>query len=441
MQESFQFKENNIRPLPPKTVSELSKEIHTLLDGRIGRVDVVGQVNSPNLKKHWYFTLSDGEAKIDCSMWASRVLSGLQSAPPGWNPKQGDQVVIRGTVGHYSKFGKTQLYVERIKPFGEEKGKLQQEFEAYLKKCKNAGWFDEVHKKKLPQYPNKIAVITSKTSAALQDVIANARKRMPSIELLIFDTLMQGENSPASVIQAIQYIDSIANQEGIDAMIVTRGGGGLEELWSFNDPSVVEAAFHCETPLVVAIGHESDTTIIELVADYRASTPTAAVVAVAPDKNELLQMIEHNQIRILNRLNQSLERMFHNVKRTEALMLSGISSFMHQSLMLIAEMQEVLLTKRPHEIVQVRQKRLLLLQAQFQTVAERVLAKRLQRLISLEAKLNSIGPEEVLRRGFSLTKDSSGKIIRSIDNIQEGDNIMIIVSNGTIESEVKCTHE
>ena len=134
-------------PPTPITVTDLSQKIHDVLDARVGRIDVVGQVNKPSFKHHWYFSLTDGEASIDCAMWASRV-SGVE--PSQWRPKQGDQVIIRGTVGHFSKYGKTQIYVERMKPAEEEKGVLQKQYEALLEELREKGWFDEEHKKPLP---------------------------------------------------------------------------------------------------------------------------------------------------------------------------------------------------------------------------------------------------------------------------------------------------
>ena len=426
-------------PPPPISVSEVSKKISNALEGRIGRIDVVGQVNSPRLGKHWYFSLTDGESKIDCVMWTLSVSALTSSELGDWRPDQGDQVIIRGTVSHYAKFGKTQIVVQRIKPVGDEKGKLQLEYDALLKEYREKGWFDEEHKKPLPRYPNRIAVITSASSAALQDVIETSRRRMPSVELLVINAVMQGDASPISVSEAIQRVDSVAQQLGIDAIIVTRGGGGLEELWSFNNREVVEAAFHCETPIVVAIGHESDTSIIELVADHRASTPTQATMVLVPDREELLQMVDHLTIRLSSGLMRAIERSSATITHIQQHLQATLESYIHTRSMQLAKRCELLATKRPHALIQARQKRLLTMQTALSRATTHGFTTRSRRLDSLEARLDSIGPLEVLRRGFSLTQDSSGKVVRTSKQVKEGEHIRTVLADGTIESTVECT--
>jgi exodeoxyribonuclease VII large subunit len=426
-------------PPSPISVSEVSKRISDALEGRIGRIDVVGQVNSPRLGNHWYFSLTDGDSKIDCVMWASSVSAIASTEHRGWKPDQGDQVIVRGTVGHYAKFGNTQIVVQRIKPVGDEKGKLQLEYEALLKEYREAGWFDEEHKKSLPKYPRKIAVITSATSAALQDVIETTRRRMPSVELLVVNAVMQGDASPESVALAIERVDACAEELGVDALIVTRGGGGLEELWSFNNRRVVEATFHCNTPLVAAIGHESDTSIIELVADHRASTPTQATMVLVPDKEELDQMIDHYSSRLSSVLSRSIERSCSSILQIQQYINAGVASYIHERFMQLATQSELLTSKRPHAQMQARQQRLLTLQTTLSRVASDGISQRSFRLNALRTRLESIGPMEVLGRGYSLTQDSSGKVVRTSKDVKEGELIRTVLADGTIQSKVECT--
>lgn len=429
-------------PEPPKpiTVSEVSKKIEDLLDSRIGQVDVVGQMNSPKLGNHWYFSLTDGDSKIDCAMWASNV-SKHKGARGDWVPKQGDQVVVRGRVGHYSKFGKTQLYVEKIKRYGETKGKLQQEYEALLLEFREAGWFDEVHKKQLPEYPGKIAVITSGTSAAMHDVIETTRRRMPSVELVIVNARMQGDGSPDSVANAIAKVDAHASDMGIDAIIVTRGGGGLEELWSFNDRRVVEAAFHCKTPIVVAIGHESDTSIIELVADHRASTPTQAAMVLVPDKEELAQLVSHLETRMRSACVRHIERKVTWCDHVYSKIQLAVSKHVHVCRLIVSSKAEQLAAKRPHTLLQGRQRKLLTTQASFGSACASYISEKSAKLHSLHAQLDAIGPLKVLERGYSLTQDSDGKVVRSASTLKEGEHIRTVLADGEVESEVKCIYE
>ena len=418
------------------SVSELSGRIHNTLEGRIGRVDVEGQINSPKLGHHWYFTLTDGDSKIDCAMWASRV-SAIK--PAGWEPSQGDQVVVRGTVGHYAKYGKTQIYVERIKPAGDEKGKLQQEYDALIKELQEAGWFDVAHKKPLPTYPKRIAVITSKSSAAVRDVIETARQRWPAVGLLIVNVPVQGEASAPSIIDALQRVDNAAEKLGIDAIIVTRGGGSLEELWSFNDRGVVEAAFNCNTPIVAAIGHESDTSIIELVADHRASTPTQAAMVLIPDADELSQMIQHYASRLESSVQREIERGTSRIQRSLVTMAAGASAGIHSRSVRIATIVETLMARRPHMLLRARQKRVMTATSILKASIDRNMASKVHWIDERAASLDAIGPLAVLQRGYSLTQDEDGSIVRSIADVKAGQHIQTVVSDGTIDSTVKCS--
>jgi exodeoxyribonuclease VII large subunit len=238
--------------------------------------------------------------------------------------------------------------------------------------------------------------------------------------------------------EAIERVDSSAKSMGIDAIIVTRGGGGLEELWSFNNRGVVEAAFRCQTPIVAAIGHESDTSIIELVADHRASTPTQAAMVLVPDRDELLQMIEHSNVRLLNVTSRNLERCCSSLVHVEQKVLSSMNSFIHRLSLHIASRAELLVSKRPHALVQSRQKKVMIMQASLRAATTKNLTNTAHRIGSLESRLESIGPIEVLRRGFSLTQDSSGNIVRSSKNVQEGDQIRTVLADGSIKSKVEC---
>tara|TARA_X000001036_G_scaffold72002_1_gene63377 strand:- start:3158 stop:4495 length:1338 start_codon:yes stop_codon:yes gene_type:complete len=423
----------------PVSVSALSKRIHNALEGGIGRVDVVGQINSPKLGKHWYFTLADGEAKIDCAMWASRVSAIKSGEFDGGKPKQGDLVIVRGTVGHYAKYGKTQMYVERMKSAGDEKGSLQQEFDTLIKELRDKGWFDQAHKKALPMYPRKIAVITSASSAAVRDVIETARRRWTAVELIIVNVPVQGKTAASSIVKALKRVDAVAQKSHIDAIIVTRGGGSLEELWSFNDHEVVEAAFHCTTPIVAAIGHESDTSIIELVADHRASTPTQAAMVLVPDSDELTQMVDHYYIRLLSVVQRVVELGTARIRHAESQLASCALSQVHRKRARLSALSEALAARRPDALVQKRHKTVLSLGSALQSHARRLVAQSKATIDTLQGKLDAIDPAIVLKRGFSLTEDVDGNLIRCVAEVKEGQQIRTVVADGAIESTVECT--
>jgi len=428
-----------VEPPKPVTVSELSKKIHNALEARVGRVDVVGQLNSPKLGNHWYFTLADGDAKIDCAMWASRVSAIKSGEFEGGTPKQGDMVIVRGTVGHYAKYGKTQMYVERMKSAGVEKGSLQKEFDALVKELRGKGWFDEQHKKALPAYPRTLAVVTSASSAAVRDVMETARRRWPAVELLIVNVPVQGDGAVPGIISALKQVDAVAEKMHIDAIIVTRGGGSLEELWSFNDRGVVEAAYRCKTPIVAAIGHESDTSIIELVADHRASTPTQAAMVLVPDSEELAQMIEHLRIRLSNVAGRAIEQESARIRQRTAALHANVSAQLHQKTARMASLSEALVARRPHTLVQKRQKTTFTHASNLKTSVARRIAQARACLEALDGKLCAIDPKVVLNRGFTLTEDAQGNLIRSTEKIAQGQKIRTVLADGTIESTVECT--
>ena len=419
----------------PISVTDLSKKIHGVLDARVGRLDVVGQVNKPTFTHHWYFTLTDGESSIDCAMWASRTGT---VRPADWKPKQGDQVIVRGTVGHYAKYGKTQLYVERIKPAAEEKGALQQKYEQLLQELREAGWFDEANKKPLPRYPRRIAVITSATSAAVRDVIETSRRRWPAIELLIVNVPVQGDAAAAAIAHAIQRVDKVAVSQQIDAIIVTRGGGSLEELWAFNERRVAQATFSADTPIVAAIGHESDTSIIELVADHRASTPTQAAMVLVPDSSELSSMIQHTALRLHATTRRVLELDQGVVQTLHERLCSSAGNALHHHTNTVSVLSEALTARKPHALLRKRQERFLHAGSRLIASAKKGFSTRAQLIETLSSRLEAIGPRAVLSRGFSLTQDSKGNVLRSANQAEDGQQITTLLADGTIKSRVEC---
>ncbi|MDP6480151.1 MAG: exodeoxyribonuclease VII large subunit [Phycisphaerales bacterium] len=392
----------------PLTVSQLSEQIRDVLEGAIPRVAVQGQVNRPNCTRHWYFTLTDGECRIDCAMWASRTRGFDQ-------PKDGDEVIVGGKVDHYPKGGRTQLIVDSIKPL-ETKGVMQLQLDALMKDLRELGWFDDAAKKPLPEYSRGIAVITSATSAAAADVIKTAAQRWAAVPLTVVNVPVQGDAAPAMVARAIRAVDKNAERLGIDAIIVTRGGGSTEELWCFNDRFVAKATFECTTPIVAAIGHEIDTTVIELVADRRASTPTQAAMFLVADAEELAEMIDHLRQRLAGSVASSLHARGREVAKRDASLARA----------------------RPHTVLRRRQERLLRTLGQLQAAMSTFVSNAQRRLEGAARTLTAVGPQAVLQRGFSLTRDSDGNIVRSSEGVSDGEQIMTILADGSIASRVEC---
>lgn len=391
---------------PPLTVSQLSRRISTALESGIEEVTVVGQVNRLSAKKHWYFPLTDGESTIDCVMWASK-------APRDWEPAQGDEVIATGRVGHYAPNGRTQLYVDTLRDAA-GKGDLQKAYEALVRELRDLGWFEDDRKQPLPAIPQHVAVITSAGSAAAADVIETARRRWSAVALTIVNVPVQGEAAAASVAAAIAAVDAHLD---VDTIIVTRGGGSLEDLWSFNERVVAEAVVACSTPLVAAIGHESDTTIIELVADLRASTPTAAAMAVIPEASELSHQVEQGAFR----LHATAQRQVHaRIRR-------------------LADAEAALAARRPHAMLRRRHERLLTLLGHVRGGLQRHLAGQSRRLEGASRALAAIDPSAVLARGWSLTRRADGTLVRSVTDVTVDDPLTTLLADGSITTKVTAT--
>jgi exodeoxyribonuclease VII large subunit len=283
------------------SVTEASARIRRAIEST-GRLRIVGEISNFSSRQHWYFTLKDGECQLDCVMWASSTASAA------CRPADGIEVVVEGTPTHYGPRGRTQLVVRAIERRGA--GTLQQRFEELCRTLRAQGYFDEARKAPLPAYPRAIAVVTSAQGAALQDVLRTARLRAPFVRILAVDVPVQGDAAAPAIARAIDALDRRAAELEIDAVIVTRGGGSIEDLWAFNERAVADAIFRARIPVVAAIGHESDVTVAELVADRRASTPTAAVMLLLPDRDGMRQQSDH----LHDRLRFLVQRRVHDAR-------------------------------------------------------------------------------------------------------------------------------
>lgn len=265
------------------SVSELTGKIKTVLEQNF--MDILVEGEASNVKQsangHYYFTLKDSGAQLPCVIWRSTVQRlGIELT-------DGQQIVVGGDIQVYEPHGRYQMIVNLVQQAGI--GKLQQAFEKLKAKLKAEGLFDDIHKLALPKFPQRIGVVTSKTTAAFQDIRATLQKRWPLAEVKLFHASVQGVNAAPEIVNGINYF---SNHKNVDVVIIGRGGGSLEDLWPFNEEAVARAVFHCEIPIISAVGHEIDFSISDFVADSRAATPTHAAVMAVPDINEINMKIE-----------------------------------------------------------------------------------------------------------------------------------------------------
>lgn len=286
---------------PPKvpTVTELTGLIKDLLETSFQNVDVEGEISKPVLSSsgHLYFTLKDSGAQMPCVMWRSTYQR------LSFKPAHGQQVQLTGDVQLYAPHGKYQLIVRSARQAG--LGALQQAFEKLKQKLQDEGLFDSHHKKQLPPFPNVVGIVTSAQGAALQDVISTFEKRYPMITLRVYHAAVQGVQAAPQIARGVNFF---ATQPETDVVIVTRGGGSLEDLWPFNEEVVARAIFNCPVPVISAVGHETDFSISDFVADVRAATPTQAVALMVPDLNDLRFQVEELNRSVHFRMEQRLQR-------------------------------------------------------------------------------------------------------------------------------------
>lgn len=265
------------------SVSEITGQIKETLENNFFDVNVIGEISNfkQHVSGHWYFTLKDNNAQINCTMW--RGLNNYVF----FTPQDGMKIIVTGKITVYPPRGNYQIDVRAMKVAGI--GELQEAFEKLKQKLEIEGLFDEKHKKQIPQFPQKIGIVTAIDGAALQDIISIAARRFPLVELIISPSKVQGEGAAEDIVNSIKLFNKLNN---VDLIIVGRGGGSLEDLWAFNEEIVARAIFESKIPIISAVGHEVDTTIADYVADLRAPTPSAAIELATPNQNDILNYLD-----------------------------------------------------------------------------------------------------------------------------------------------------
>lgn len=351
---------------------------------------------------HIYFTLKDEKGTLACVMFAA-YRSGLS-----FRMQEGQQVIVGGHVDVYERDGKYQLYAKQVILDGA--GYLYERFEALKRELEERGMFSPIYKKPIPKFIQKLGVVTAPTGAAVQDIINVAKRRNPYVEIILYPAIVQGEEAAPSIVKGIKTLEKM----GVDVMIVGRGGGSIEDLWAFNEEIVAEAVFDCEIPIISAVGHETDTTIIDYVSDLRAPTPSAAAELAVYD----YQMVRES---ILDYREKLCRQMLRNVQSKR----QSLQSY---------QMKLKFLSPAG----QIRQKRTYLLQLEesLQNAMNSILIDRRHKLEIYIEKMKGLSPLEKLNQGFSYVKSPDGKGLKSISQVKVGDTLQIHVTDGKITAKV-----
>lgn len=351
---------------------------------------------------HIYFTLKDPKGVVNCVMFAGNR-AGLS-----FRLTEGQQVIVGGTVDVYERDGKYQLYAKQIALDGS--GLLYEKFEQLKRELEESGMFAAEYKQPIPRYIRTLGVVTADTGAAVRDIMQIAHRRNPYVQIILYPAIVQGEAAVPSVVRGIRTLEKL----GVDVMIVGRGGGSMEDLWAFNEREVAQAVFDCSVPIISAVGHETDTTIIDFVADLRAPTPSAAAELAVTDIREILSQLEVDRM-MLNRLMQRKLQDDRTEIRQRELQLRALS---------------------PMGRIRERRMRLLNMEEQLQNRMEKLLGTRRHELAIYIERLKSLSPLEKLNSGYSYITDESGGNIRSVKQVREGQELEITVSDGSFRATV-----
>ncbi len=393
------------------TVEQINRYIKNMFtqDYLLRSVSISGEVSNCKYHSsgHIYFTLKDQKSTLSCVMFATNR-AGLN-----FTLAEGQQVVVEGSIDLYERDGKYQLYARKIKKDGA--GALFEQFERLKAELLERGLFAEEYKQTIPKYIKTLGVVTASTGAAIRDIIQIAQRRNPYIKIILYPAIVQGEAAPFSIVQGIRALEAL----GVDTMIVGRGGGSIEDLWAFNTEEVAQAVFDCSVPIISAVGHETDTTIIDFVSDLRAPTPSAAAELAVYDVRQLLLMLEQQK----RQLGQMMERKLGILKlqlQQKNVRLQALSpeSRIRDKRFLCIRMEEML-------------------QEQMKKILE---YKKYQLRIQME-RLEGASPLQKLKQGYAYVSSPEGKNIKSIHQTGKGQQLELFVTDGKITAEVLETTE
>lgn len=425
------------------TVSELNQSVKSLLENTYGMIAVTGEIS--NLSKpssgHCYFTLKDAQAQVRCAFFKTYQRQLTQPL------QEGMQVIATGKLSLFEPRGDYQLIVQHVEEAGI--GNLYKQFEALKKKLLQEGLFDTQHKRNLPRFPHTIALITSPKGAALRDILITLYRRFPVANIIVYPCEVQGQTAAAQLTAAIQ---TACQENHAEVIILSRGGGSIEDLWAFNNEGLARAIFQAHIPIVTGVGHETDFTIADLVADYRAATPTAAAAAICPDQKDLHQQLLQHETRLIYHLVQKIDAHKKQIIYLETQLKSYAPRLAHQNQTLdfleqrleqalnwlihkkkgqLDPLYNLILSHNPHPKLQRLTFQQNLLEGQLTSYMEQKLTQMKQTLALQTQTLSTLSPLETLYRGYALATQS-GKILMDSELVLADEPIQLRLAKGTL---------
>ena len=389
------------------TVAQINTYIKNMFmqDYLLQEVRVQGEVSNCKYHSsgHIYFTLKDKKGTLSCVMFAGNR-KGLD-----FTLTEGQQVIVEGSIDIYERDGKYQLYARKIKKDGA--GALFEQFQQLKQELLERGLFAKEYKQPIPQYISTLGVVTASTGAAIRDIINITKRRNPYVQIILYPAIVQGDAAASSIVQGIRALEQL----GVDVMIVGRGGGSLEDLWAFNTEMVAQAVFDCSVPIISAVGHETDTTIIDFVSDLRAPTPSAAAELAVYDVHVLLEQLEGAKIQLSNLINRKMQ-------------MSKVQT---------AQRKQLLQSFSP--TAKIREKKYQCMRSEeiIKEAFYRILNEKKHMLQIQVERLSGLSPLQKLQQGYSYVVDSENKNIRSISQVKPEDTLEIYVTDGKILTKVQ----
>ncbi len=393
------------------TVKQVNSYIKNMFtqDFMLNRIYVKGEVSNCkyHTSGHIYFSLKDESGTIACVMFAGQR-GGLS-----FHMREGQQIIVLGSVNVYERTGSYQLYAQEIRLDGE--GTLYEKYQMLKQELEEMGMFAPEYKKAIPRYAKRIGVVTAPTGAAVRDIMNISARRNPYVQLLLYPAQVQGEGAKESIVRGIRMLET----KNVDVIIVGRGGGSIEDLWAFNDECVARAIFDCQVPVISAVGHETDVTIADYVADLRAPTPSAAAELAVWDYRQLQGYLDECRLR----MNRSMTGTIR-INRLRLKELDVRLSYLH-----------------PRHKLQDQQQRLIELEEELRTLMrDRVKEARHRLAIQIE-KLNGLSPVRKLNQGFAYVEEADGGVVKSIRQVEKGDELTVYVTDGLIRTSVKAVQK
>ncbi|TOO27999.1 exodeoxyribonuclease VII large subunit [Vibrio parahaemolyticus] len=432
------------------TVSRLNAEVRLLLENEMGIVWLVGEISnfSAPVSGHWYLTLKDSRAQVKCAMFRGN------NRRVTFKPANGNQVLVKARLSLYEPRGDYQLIIESMQPEGD--GRLQQEFEELKMKLAAEGLFAQTNKLPLPEHPKRVGIITSKTGAALYDILDVLKRRDPSLPVVIYPTMVQGDDAAIQIAQAIGRANS---RNECDVLIVGRGGGSLEDLWCFNNEILARTIAASQIPIISAVGHEVDMTIADFVADVRAPTPSAAAELVSRDNSHKDQSLVAKQHKLASAMRyylaqqkQQSAQLLHRLERQhpsyqlqhQSQQLDELDMRLRRAMQHFIDTRQQAVERKHHRLqlnspakhLAQQKSRLERVEHKLMDAMDRKLLTMRHQLAIAAEKLDTVSPLATLKRGYSITQTDQGKVVTSADDVKTGDLLVTRLANGEIHSTV-----